>query len=521
MLPMHITLNHYKRRDIQEEIIYNSKNKEVAARFNESFGNRPDTLNYPKDILELAKQGATSFHASEELWQNPLVLNPNLKKQELDDLRIGWDLVLDIDCPYWKYSKLIAHLIINALKKHGVTSISCKFSGNKGFHIGVPFEAFPVRIGEKETKLYFPDRARTIAKYLIDCIDNKDNGYSFTKKVRKDKSLMDLVKKTNKEIYNIKCVNCGGEAKIRKQVYGCFKCGNVKQVLKEGLIKCDVCSSIMERIEGGEGFTKPENIPVSKGKKGFCPKCGPTDIEDKFNISLILNIDAILISSRHLYRMPYSLHEKSGLVSLTIDPSKVLEFEKEYAKPDGIKISKFRFLDRENIQENNAKNLLDAAVHWFQTEIIAKEDAKNKLEGKLSEKKKRYEDIGEVPEHLFPPCIKAISAAQLKDGRKRALFILINFLTSCGWGYDKTEKYLREWNKKLEEPLREVSIVGQLRYHKSRNKKILPPNCNNQMYMVDIGVCKPDNLCSKIKNPVSYAIRKGFYSKKEKVKEKA
>src|SRR3989344_8693960 len=83
MMPLHITLNHYKRKDIQEEIIYNSKNKEVAAKFNERFGNRPDALNYPKDILELAKQGATSFHASEELLQNPLVLNPNLKKFEL------------------------------------------------------------------------------------------------------------------------------------------------------------------------------------------------------------------------------------------------------------------------------------------------------------------------------------------------------------------------------------------------------------------------------------------------------
>src|SRR3989338_4183322 len=83
MIPLHTTLNHYKRSDIREEIIYNSRNREVVARFNDDFGGRPDTLNYPKDILELAKKVATSFHASEELWQTPLSLSTNLKKSEL------------------------------------------------------------------------------------------------------------------------------------------------------------------------------------------------------------------------------------------------------------------------------------------------------------------------------------------------------------------------------------------------------------------------------------------------------
>ena len=34
------------------------------------------------------------------------------------------------------------------------------------------------------------------------------------------------------------------------------------------------------------------------------------------------------ISSRHLYRMPYSLHEKSGLVSIPFNPEKVMLFRK-------------------------------------------------------------------------------------------------------------------------------------------------------------------------------------------------
>ena len=65
------TLSFYKRKDIQEEIVKQAKDKEIAFRFGEVFGKRPETLSYPDDVLELAKQRATSFHCSEELWSNP------------------------------------------------------------------------------------------------------------------------------------------------------------------------------------------------------------------------------------------------------------------------------------------------------------------------------------------------------------------------------------------------------------------------------------------------------------------
>jgi len=106
MIPINVSLSHYKREDIQEEIIANSKDREVAAKFNDNFGKRPDVLRHTNDILELARQGATSFHASEELWRNPLQIDTSLRKHELDNLRIGWDLVLDIDCGFFEYSKI-------------------------------------------------------------------------------------------------------------------------------------------------------------------------------------------------------------------------------------------------------------------------------------------------------------------------------------------------------------------------------------------------------------------------------
>ena len=115
--------------------------------------------------------------------------------------------------------------------------------------------------------------------------------------------------------------------------------------------------------------------------------------------------------------------------------------------------------------------------------------------------------IDAIPQEYFPPCIQHISQG-LTDGKKRALFILINFLSSCGWNFDQIEQYLKEWNKKNPEPLREVYIQGQIRHHKQQKKKALPPNCDNKAYMIDLGACKPDGFCKKIRNPANYTISK-------------
>jgi len=160
-------LSFYKRKDIQKAILDNARSREVAIKFGDSgFGRRPDILRYERDILELVMKGATSFHISEERWSNPLLLNPEMRKDEQEKLRTGWDLIIDIDSPDIEYSKHTAHLIIELFKYHSIKSISCKFSGNKGFHIGIPFEAMPSKIVGKDSKLMFPDAPRKVALYI-------------------------------------------------------------------------------------------------------------------------------------------------------------------------------------------------------------------------------------------------------------------------------------------------------------------------------------------------------------------
>jgi len=426
MLSKSVILKHYKRQDIQNELVKHAQNKEIGMCYEYGYGKRPDILSYPRDILELAFKGVSSFHSSEELWSNPLSINNNLSKKELADIRIGWDLVLDVDCAVFEYSRICADLIVKFLRYCGVKDISVKFSGNKGFHVGVPFQAFPKQVGEIRTKDLFPEAARKIAFYI---------------------------KENIKEELGRKIIE--------------FEQGNFSKVLEK------------------TNAEREKAITTRKDHLGT--------VIQFLNVEPFLEIDTVLIASRHLYRMPYSLHEKSGLVSLPIDPDKVSEFKKSMASPETISIPEFIFLDR-NVTGENARQLLLQALDF---EVQLEEER---------EVQKEYQEVqitSPINEDFFPPCIKNILAG-IPDGKKRAVFILTNFLGKIGWSKEEISGYLKEWNKKNPEPLREVYIKGQLYNFKPGEK--LPPNCNNEGYALGMGVCKPDNLCKRIKNPVNYTV---------------
>ncbi len=433
-----LLLRYYKRKDIQEAMVEHARDKELGTRYKESFGKRPDILNYPKEVIELVIQGAISFHCSEERWSNPLELSSEIKKKEMEELRVGWDLVLDIDCKIFNYSKICAELIIRFLKYSGLKDISIKFSGGKGFHIGVPFEAFPQKIKDIETRLLFPEAPKKIAFYIKE---------------------------------------------------------NIKEELGKRILRLE--KGDFTKIKEKTGLNQ-EIIRYEKNEFG--------DQVAKLNVEHFLEIDTILIAPRHLYRMPYSLHEKSSLASVMIDPEKIMEFEKDMAKPEKTKVSNLKFLDR-NVQEPTASGLLLQAL-----------DFEIKEEKDYDEKEFKGEPIkieGAIKEEFFPPCIKLMLEG-LDDGKKRSVFCLMNFLGKIGWEKKEIQNFILKWNReKNKESLRENLILSQLNYFKGDK---LPPNCNNEAYYKDIGICQPDKLCEKIKNPVNYAILKWKWSLRDKEK---
>jgi hypothetical protein len=102
--------------------------------------------------------------------------------------------------------------------------------------------------------------------------------------------------------------------------------------------------------------------------------------------------------------------------------------------------------------------------------------------------------------------------AGLIDGRKRSLFTLINFLRMCNWGWPEIEQTIWEWNERNKPALPRNTIVSQLRWGQANARN--PWNCppDGQLY-VDIGVCRPDNICRAgtqyivIKSPIVYPFR--------------
>lgn len=514
-IPKSTLLTYYKRSDIQEAIVESAADLEVATKFDFGFSKRPDIFSYPNEVLQLAKKGATSFHFSEERWANPMMLGPTLKKKDMEDLRIGWDLVFDIDCPWWEFSKLSAKLILQALYDHGIhKSASIKFSGNKGFHIAVPFESFPKEINGIPTQRLFPEAARIVALYVVDYIEQKysfkNNVVDFDGQKYSINDIMKITEKPYKDLVKKVCSKCNEKIKEneKKTVFVCSNCGtNYESDLD--FLMCEKCNILTEK-HVVSAKVKDDGVSCSCGKDS-------SPIE-RFNILTIVDVDTILISSRHLYRSVYSFNEKSGLVSAPFNPKKIDAFKKEFCKPENAKVSEFKFLDRSSAVEEESVELFSKAYHAHEKTLqkkVKKENRNQYIPNQVDEELLQEE----IPKDLFPPCI-AFGLAGLEDGKKRFMFLLTNFLSMTGYEYNRIEEELIEWNKVNPEPLRDTILLGQARYAKQHKKRVLPPNCDNQMYYKDLGICKPDNLCARTKNPVNYSKRKAKFLNHVKRKEK-
>ncbi len=168
-----------------------------------------------------------------------------------------------------------------------------------------------------------------------------------------------------------------------------------------------------------------------------------------------------------------------------------------------------------NSKENEAEEFVREALDWAKYNQIKKGITEEKLSGKYADFKPII--LKNVSEEQFPPSILKILEG-VSDGRKRALFVLINFLRSIGIEKEEIEEKIFSWNKKNEVPLKEGYITSQLLWA-YRKKPILPPNFSTDYYK-GIGVNpEPEEL--HFKNPVSYTVSKNLYFSKSKSKQPA
>lgn len=405
---------YYEQEQLVQKIVEISEYREIAPTYPNGYGKRPDAINFPGDFQQFVENGAVAFHASVERWRNPLLIDD---VNNLENLRQGWDLIIDIDCDHsFQLAKETAQLVINELKQHGIQNIGVKFSGNRGFHISIKKEAFPDKIEEKPLPQHYPRLPRGIIDYLRN---------------------------------------------------------NLKEEMKETV-----------------------------KKHGYAKEMKTEDGEDPYQIADIEND----WGRRHLFRMPYSLHDGSWLVSLPIKPGEIQEFEKKDAEIDKIQFKTDFFKKPE---KGEATNLAVQALDYLEKT----EDKKEQKRKKRAEKNfERPEDA--IPEKYFPPTIKNILEG-LKDGRKRGLFILINFYRTVGYNWSQIESKIWEWNEQNHEPLRDVYIKTQLNWHKNRGENVPPPNYSSNGYYKDMQVYEGDPLEQKVSNPVSYAFRKAKRQNKQ------
>lgn len=399
-------LRYYSRSEIQNIILEIAKDREVVGSVKDgSYLKRPDTLLYPKDIEERVKRGVVAFHCSVEKWSQPMQLSVNLKQEEIDNLRKGFDFIIDIDAKV-KLEHAIAatKVVYNFLKDMGITP-TIKFSGSRGFHLAISSEAFPQKIDFKETKKRYPEIPQILAEYLKESI--------------KDRLLEELI------------------------------------ILEGGV------ASLVKNVKSISELSPYEFIDIEKNW-----------------------------GNRHLFRMPYSLHSKYWLVSLPIKFEDLKDFKKEMANPEKIKTDA-KFLVN---KEGEAIEFLIKSLDWKAKQ--PKEVVKPVRLRKKSEKP--------VPEEYFPPCIKLILKG-LPDGKKRSLFTLATFLRAMNWKPEEIEKRIIEWNKSNSMALSERFVKSQLKWHFRQKRELIPAKCYSELFYTSIGVCKPDQYCSK--NPVNYPFR--------------
>ncbi len=158
-------IEYYSNPKIQEKILEIAKDREVVgSKEDGAFFSRPDTLVYPNDILERVKNGIVAFHCSVERWKNPMQLKSEISKQEMDELRTGFDFIIDIDAKEkLEHAQIAAIQVVEFLKEYGVEP-TIKFSGSRGFHIAISGNAFPTKIDFKNISDRYPAKMRNFVK---------------------------------------------------------------------------------------------------------------------------------------------------------------------------------------------------------------------------------------------------------------------------------------------------------------------------------------------------------------------
>lgn len=374
-------------------------------------------------------------------------------------------------------------------------------SGSKGFHVIVPWNAFPKELSGQQTKDMFPEWPRIICQYLNKQISNE----------LKERILdLDTNHQSNKDQLENYCIQCNGQSLKTNKVYlKCSGCKSISETFEETIkrkrkLRCPNCLKEMYEL-------KKEPIL-------YCQSCNinsatsPNKFKERIKTQSI-DADIVLVSPRHLFRMPYSLHEKTSMASVVIDPEKISDFDIKDAFP--LKISQPKnFLP--DSEPGEATSLLIRALESQPKEseqIHTMTNPNEHIIGRPQQSKKQYTKITitKFEEKIYPPVIQSMLKGMKSDGRKRGLFILLNFFRSLNMPQEEIDKTIQAWNEKNYEPLKLGYVKAQLKWF-ARNPPKMPPNYDKSYYR-EIGF-PPTQKEIQSKNPVSFTIKRYLFFQK-------
>jgi hypothetical protein len=409
---VHVTdiLSYYSRPEIQTAMAQFARDREVVGTTRDgTYSKRPDTILYPSELLDRVKRGAVSFHCSVERWHQPMSLSTALRPDELNQLRKGFDIIIDLDAKSkLEHSTVAALAVCDFLADYKITP-TVKFSGRRGWHIAIASEALPEKIDFQPTATRYPEIPAAVASFVKDRVRDK--------------------------IFDALVSAEGGIATLAQSV------PNLSELTPYAFV----------------------------------------DIETNWG-------------NRHLFRMPYSLHPKSWLVSVPVRLFKLKSFTVAAASPKEVKPG----VPYLKSKPEEATQLVLDALDWAANNRREEPKTKPLREG--------MEISAPIPEENFPQCMRTLLAG-IGEGRKRSLFTIISFLRAVNWKDEEIENKIMEWNARNPQPLPARMITTQLKWHARQSRKLLPANCDSELFYKSLGIKLCTEPTCRWKNPVNAAKR--------------
>ncbi|MFH1420876.1 MAG: hypothetical protein ABIG30_02815 [Candidatus Aenigmatarchaeota archaeon] len=166
-LNMQQVAQYYNNEELLNRMVADAQEREVAgAYWDGRYDKRPNIVQYASDIKNMANKGITSFHFSVERWSNAMML-ASATQEKQNELRTGFDFVLDMDSKIGiDGAKACALEILRLFEKYGIKNYGMKFSGSRGFHLVIPWNAFPKEIDYKPTAKRYPEIPKILANFI-------------------------------------------------------------------------------------------------------------------------------------------------------------------------------------------------------------------------------------------------------------------------------------------------------------------------------------------------------------------